>query len=100
MNKIENLINKLEAVWPGELGDDIDVKEIEKNLKAINVLMPLLQTIQITPIQESGYLIQILNGLPVDENGYEVIKDFILRNTGYERPEAEVVDTLDNVTKK
>ena len=99
MNKMEKLISKLEEVWPGELGDDIDVKEIEKNLKAINVLMPLLQTMQITPMQDSGYLIQILNGLPVDEKGYEVIRDFILQNTGYERPAAEVVKTVDNSQK-
>lgn len=106
MNKIEKLINKLEEVWPGTLGDDVDIKEIERNLKAINVLMPIVQTMQINEIngavggnQEKRFLVQLPGALPVDEKTYEIIKDFILQNIEYQREEAEVVKTVDNSEK-
>lgn len=97
MDKIENLIQKLEQIWPGELGDDVDVKEIQQNPKVLNELMPLLQGMQIQPMSGNGsdgryYLIQIPVALQVEEKKFEIIKEFLLRNTGYERPVAEVVE--------
>lgn len=104
MEKMEKLITKLDEVWPGELGDDIDIKEIQKDLKALKILMPLLQTMQVSQMQESGYLVQIASGLQLDERNWEIIKEFLLQNSDYQRTEAEIVTnvkkTVDNGENK
>lgn len=97
MDAIEKLIQKLDEVWPGELGDDIDVCEIVKDLKVLKTITPLLAGIQAqkgtTPDQKTVYLIQVMQAIQVDERSYEAIKEYILDQSGYERSEAEVVNT-------
>lgn len=104
MDKIEKLIQKLDEVWPGELGDDVDIKELQKDLKALKILMPLLQTMQVSTAQNNGYMIQIASGLTVDERSWESVKDFLLQNMNYQRTEAEIVTntekTVDNGENK
>lgn len=97
MKNIDTLINKVEQIWPGELGDDIDVCEIVKDLKVLKAITPLLLGVQIqqgtTPDQKTVYLIQAMQAVQVDERSYETIKEYILDQSGYERPAAETVET-------
>lgn len=96
MKTIDELVKKMEQVWPGELGDDIDIKEIEKDLKGLKALMPLLQGMQAQPMTgndgEDYFLIQIPVAVPIKAREFEVIKEFLLQNAGYERPTAETVE--------
>lgn len=97
MKSIDTLINKVEQIWPGELGDDIDVCEIVKDLKVLKAITPLLLGVQIqkgtTPDQKTVYLIQVMQAVQVDEHNYETIKEYILDQSGYERPAAETIET-------
>ena len=97
MKRIDALINKVEQIWPGELGDDIDVCEIVKDLKVLKAITPLLSGVQVqrgtTPDQKTVYLIQVMQAVQVDERNYETIKEYILDQSGYERPAAETVET-------
>ena len=97
MKRIDALINKVEQIWPGELGDDIDVCEIVKDLKVLKAITPLLSGVQVqrgtTPDQKTVYLIQVMQAVQVDERNYETIKEYILDQSGYERPAAEIVET-------
>ena len=97
MIDINALINKVEQIWPGELGDDIDVCEIVRDLKVLKAITPLLSGIQIqrgtTPDQQTIYLIQVMQAVQVDERNYEIIKEYILDQSGYKRPVVETVET-------
>lgn len=97
MKDINALINKVEQIWPGELGDDIDVCEIVRDLKVLKAITPLLSGIQIqrgtTPDQKTVYLIQVMQAVQVDERNYETIKEYILDQSGYKRPAVEIVET-------
>ena len=97
MKDINALINKVEQILPGELGDDIDVCEIVRDLKVLKAITPLLSGIQIqrgtTPDQQTIYLIQVMQAVQVDERNYEIIKEYILDQSGYKRPVVETVET-------
>ena len=97
MKDINALINKVEQIWPGELGDDIDVCKIVRDLKVLKAITPLLSGIQIqrgtTPDQQTIYLIQVMQAIQVDERNYEIIKEYILDQSGYKRPVVETVET-------
>ena len=92
MSEIKDLVAKLENVWPGTLGDDIDVKEIAKNLKVLGILTPIIQTMQAQKLSDGTVLLQQTSMVPIKESEFEIICDYILRSTNQDRPDAEVVE--------
>lgn len=96
MSEIKDLVAKLESVWPGALGDDIDVKEIEKNLKVLEILTPIIQTMRAQQLSDGTVLLQQTSMVPIKESEFETICDYILRSINQDRPDAEVVATKIN----
>ncbi len=96
MSGIKDLVAKLENVWPGMLGDDIDVKEIEKNLKVLEILTPIIQTMRAQKLSDGTVLLQQTSMVPIKESEFETVCDYIIRSIGQDRPDAEVVATKIN----
>jgi len=92
MSNIKDLVTKMETVWPGTLGDDIDVKEIEKNLKVLEILTPIIQTMQAQKLSDGTVLLQQTSMVPIKESEFEIVCDYILRSINQDRPDAEVVE--------
>lgn len=91
---LDKITQNLEQLWEGDF-PDVDIKTVKDSMKVLKILMPILQNVQIqriTPVdQPAVYLLQVVNALQLDELSYEVIRDFVIQQTGYRRPTAETV---------
>ena len=91
MSDIKDLVVKMEMVWPGTLGDDVDVKEIEKDLKVLEILTPLIQSMQAQKLSDGTVALQQSAIVPISEQEFETVRDYIVRSIGQDRPDTEVV---------